>query len=96
MFCLGRPKPDPSVNVTNTSSPRLGQSASFQLKTIGNPVPTYAWWFNTTSLKHVDTDFTTSIEITNVKVESYGEYKLLMSNKFGNNTVWFQLKPMGK
>lgn len=36
------------------------------------------------------------MEVKNVKIDMYGDYRLVMSNNYGNNTVIYYLKPKGK
>lgn len=94
-LCSGRPKPDPTYNVTNTSFPRLGGNAEFEMRAVANPAPAFAWTFKSEKLNHTDTNFTTILKISNVDVDKFGYYQLTMSNVFGNNTFEYQLIPRG-
>lgn len=65
------------------------------MRAVANPAPTFAWTFKSEKLNHTDTNFTTTLKISNVDVDKFGNYQLTMSNVFGNNTFEYQLIPRG-
>ncbi|XP_052258972.1 uncharacterized protein LOC127863470 isoform X2 [Dreissena polymorpha] len=79
----------------DTTSPRLGETTTFTLKWLANPDPTILWTHDNKKINHKETGMTTSIEIEDINVTSFGDYILTMNNSYGVYTHIFRIKADG-
>ncbi|XP_053409218.1 hemicentin-1-like [Mercenaria mercenaria] len=91
----GKPKTDPGHTSNSTFKPRLGDTVSLTIQALGYPPPEYVWLHNGTQIKSSDTNYTSTVYLSNITVNDFGKYTLNMSNEAGYFAKVYQLLAEG-
>ena len=86
------------MNAPESADVKPGGTATFKCKYDGNPRPDVKWFKGSKQIKDADNYILTNksqvatLEIDGVKDDDYGEYKVVVSNEYGDTEHSFSLK----
>jgi hypothetical protein len=95
MFQKGVPYLDPDKTTQFEMRPRLGETIYLEMHSAGFPQPSFTWSFGGAPLNHTDDGYTSTVQLDNVHVHDFGEYRLDMENSVGKTTYFFLVIPSG-
>ncbi|XP_065051708.1 myosin light chain kinase, smooth muscle-like isoform X2 [Rhopilema esculentum] len=90
--------PGKIVNAPESADVKPGGTATFKCKYDGNPRPDVKWFKGSKQIKDADHYILTNksqvatLEIDGVKDDDYGDYKVVVSNEYGDTEHAFSLK----
>ncbi|XP_045208080.2 myosin-binding protein C, fast-type-like [Mercenaria mercenaria] len=89
------PRPDPKKAISYIQKPRVGQYVKLEMFATGYPPPNYTWYHNDTVIEHVDSGYTSFVNLQSMKVDDFGNYTVTMSNSVGENIYQYWIEADG-
>lgn len=96
VYCAPKPRQDSDIQYQVKSRP--GMPTYLIMNNYGNPHPSYTWTHNGKIIPrnmHIDGNWFSMVNISNVRVEDFGKYTLRMSNRIGSYVADYEIQPFG-
>ncbi|XP_052258937.1 titin-like [Dreissena polymorpha] len=85
------PKMDPNSPTKLKFTPRTKETIHLVMHAVGNPTPVFIWEHKGVRLNSSDENSTSTVTISDISAEDFGNYTLIMSNKVGRSVYTYVL-----